>query len=335
MERSDYWGALARGWWLIVIFGLAGLALGLVSPRHAITTSFSSTSAIGSPPSASTTGNDAASASANQILYYGGTDGVLAQAAKLAGLDWPTWLVRDAIQLQGPPASNAQSAGGTSGHAGVINVLVQAPTVNESLALNNAFDAALGNEMASVSKTSVASQELQTQAKLASIYGELALKHFPLGITPEALGIQVTALENHLAALVVGDNDQVTGYSILQTPVAAQVAKSTSGAAVNNRKLRGAAGLAIGMAIGALAAVALWLLDRRLKTAKRAQLAFGYPVVAEIPSEASDSTEHYRMLWLSVFREPLPLSPAEQNDRWYEGENPVLDATVGSPAETP
>ena len=29
--------------------------------------------------------------------------------------------------------------------------------------------------------------------------------------------------------------------------------------------------------------LALWLLDRRLKTAKRAQVAFGYPVVAEIP----------------------------------------------------
>ena len=94
--------------------------------------------------------------------------------------------------------------------------------------------------------------------------------------------------------------------------------------------MRAAAGLVIGLVVGALAALALWLLDRRLKTAKRAMVAFGYPVVAEIPPYSSDATEPYRMLWLSVFREPLPLPPAEQNQRLYEGEDPVLDAGVGS-----
>ena len=28
MELRDYWDALVRGWWLIAIFGLAGLAVG-------------------------------------------------------------------------------------------------------------------------------------------------------------------------------------------------------------------------------------------------------------------------------------------------------------------
>ena len=32
MERSDYLRALVRGWWLIVIFGLVGLAVGLMLP---------------------------------------------------------------------------------------------------------------------------------------------------------------------------------------------------------------------------------------------------------------------------------------------------------------
>ena len=91
-------------------------------------------------------------------------------------------------------------------------------------------------------------------------------------------------------------------------------------------------GLGIGLIVGALAALALWLLDKRLQTAKRAQAAFGYPVVAEIPFLSSESTEPYRMLWLSVFREPLPRPPSEQNERWYEGEDPVLDAGIGSPS---
>jgi hypothetical protein len=102
---------------------------------------------------------------------------------------------------------------------------------------------------------------------------------------------------------------------------------------VQNRTLRAVAGLIIGMVLGALVAVALSLLDRRLKTAKRARTALGYPVVAEIPSESSDSTETYRMLWLSVFREPLPLPPADQDERWYGGEDPVLDHGVGSRSE--
>jgi hypothetical protein len=99
---------------------------------------------------------------------------------------------------------------------------------------------------------------------------------------------------------------------------------------VDNKTVRAAAGLLIGLVLGLLAAVALWLLDRRLKTANRAQMALGYPVVAEIPYESSDSTEAYRMLWLAVFREPLPLPPVERNDRLYEGEDPVLDRGLGS-----
>ena len=59
-------------------------------------------------------------------------------------------------------------------------------------------------------------------------------------------------------------------------------------------------------------------------------MALGYPVVAEIPYEASESSETYRMLWLSVFREPLPLPPVDQSERLYGGEDPVLDHGVGS-----
>jgi hypothetical protein len=94
--------------------------------------------------------------------------------------------------------------------------------------------------------------------------------------------------------------------------------------------VRAAAGLGIGLIVGILAALVLWLLDQRLKTAKRAQAAFGYPVVAEIPPHSGEATEPYRMLWLSVFREPLPLPPSDQGERLYEGEDPVLDSAVGS-----
>lgn len=326
MERGDYWSALLRGWWLIVIVGLLGLAAGLVSPRQQVQTQYLSTSSIGSPPTGS---NDSSSLiSPDQIIYYGGTDAVLSAASKGSGLNWPSWVVRDRLSLIGPPSADGSSTGATSGQAGVVDVTVAAPTAANSLALNSAFDQALGNEVNSVAKSSLAGTETQTEAKLSAVEDEIAFKNYPPGVTAGALQIQESALENYLASLVVTEPN--TGYSILHTPVLHEVNKVTSGAVLNSRALRGAAGLLLGLLLGALLALAVWLLDRRLKTAKRAQHAFGYPVVSEIPAATSDSTEPYRMLWLSVFREPLPLPPSDEQQWLYEGEDPVLENGAGN-----
>jgi hypothetical protein len=97
---------------------------------------------------------------------------------------------------------------------------------------------------------------------------------------------------------------------------------------VSSRKVRAGIGLLIGIVVGALVALAKGLLDRRLNTARRAQGAFGYPVVAEI---ASDSSEPYRLLWLSVFREPLP-EPEDPGGGWIdrlEGEDAMLEPETG------
>ena len=134
------------------------------------------------------------------------------------------------------------------------------------------------------------------------IENEIATKTYPLGLDQQALEVQVSALQEHLADLVV--QVPYTGFQILQEPSAETVSKVAPHSPTNSRLVRAAVGLAIGLVVGALAALGLWLLDRRLKTAKRAMVAFGYPVVAEIPPYASDATEPYRMLWLSVFREP-------------------------------
>ena len=92
----------------------------------------------------------------------------------------------------------------------------------------------------------------------------------------------------------------------------------------SSRPVRAVAGLLIGLLLGALVALARGLLDKRVTSAKRAQAALGYPVVAELPAESSDSAEAYRMLWLSVFREPLP-EAMEQGDQWLEGADLALD----------
>jgi hypothetical protein len=329
MERGDYFSALLRGWWLIVILGLVGLAVGLVSPRHSVTTSYVSTSAVGSPPSSGpgNSGSGGGGLSADQIMYYADTDGVLQAASQKSGLDWPVYLVRDRLQLIGPPSVNGNSNGPSSGQDGVIDVQVTAPTLAASLALNDAFDQALGDSVNADINQGLLQAETQTEQKLADVMRQIASNQLPFGLTTQALDVQINDLQDYLASLVVSEPS--SGYSIVEAAVLQQTKTVTTGAAANSRALRATGGLLIGLALGALAAIGLWLLDRRLKTAKRAQTAFGYPVVAEIPSATSDATEPYRMLWLSVFREPLPPPPLDGTERLYEGESPVLDDGVG------
>jgi hypothetical protein len=317
MEQFDYWSALKRGWWLIVVFGLVGLAIGLKLPRHPIGTSYSTTSEVGVAPYS---GGDEDTA-IDRILYYGGDDSVLAAASKNSGLNWPTWLIRDLITLTGPPSPDGSNPG--SGEVGVVDVSVFAPTAADSLALNSAFDSALGAKLNSLAQTELTASETSTEAKLASIYSEELTNRFPPGVTTQALQVQISALQNELASLVVSSPS--TGYEVIHTPVLHEVDKVTSNSVLNSRSARAALGLLIGLVIGAVLALLMWLLDRRLKTAKRAEFALGYPVAAEIPRAINDSSEAYRMLWLSVFREPLPSPPQEEDGRLYNGEDPVLD----------
>jgi hypothetical protein len=335
MERRDYLDALVRGWWLIAIFGLIGLGVGLLLPKGHSGAFYTSTSQMGSAPPAPQGGNAllGGGISTDQIAYYANTDQVMQWTSQLSGLNVPPWSIRSDITLLGPPSSQGQSNAGSSGLNGVIDVKVAAATPAQALALSTGFDEAMELEVTSVASGALSGAEQQTEQTLARVAYETYAKTFPPGVTPAALGVQVSQLQNYLASLVVQQPN--TGFEIVQEPTAVGVATVVTGKTVNNGKLRMAAGLGIGLLLGALAAIAAWLLDRRLKTAKRAQAAFGYPVVAEIPDDTSDAVEPYRMLWLSVFRQPLPLPPAEHTERLYQGESaelePGLAGTTGPP----
>ena len=334
MEFSDYWAALVRGWWLVVIFGLVGLAVPLLlasPPKGHIETHYQSTSVIGSPPTADNGPSFLGGGiTTDQILYYASSDGVLNEASTLSGLNEPLPVVRSQIALVAPAGTGNDSGQSSGGLPGVVNVSVVGATAADALALNKGFVDAMNDYTNSQAKTALQSSEQQTEQTLATVMTDIADQNFLPGLTAEALQVQVTALQNYLASLVI--QQAGSGLQVVQAPSAASTVAVVTGTptVVDNKALRAVAGLVIGLIVGALAALALWLLDRRLKTAKRAQVALGYPVVAEIPFEASDSTEAYRMLWVTVFREPLPLPPVEQNERWYGGEDPVLDHGVGT-----
>ena len=331
MGFGDYWAALVRGWWLIVIFGAAGLAVPLLlasPPKGHIETHYQSTSVIGSPP----TGQNGPSLlgggiTTDQILYYANTDNVMAEASSLSGLNEPLPTVRSQISLVAPAGNTGQSGAGL---LGVVDVSVVGKTAADALALNQGFVNAMNTYTNDQAKGALQSLEQQTEQTLGTVMGDIATNNFLPGLDAQALEVQVNALQSYLASLVV--EQAGSGLQVVQAPSATSTFAVVTGTptVVDNRTVRAVAGLVIGLVLGALAAVGLSLLDRRLKTAKRAQAALGYPVVAEIPVEASDSTEAYRMLWVTVFREPLPLPPVEQNERLYGGEDPVLDHGVGS-----
>jgi hypothetical protein len=331
MEVRDYWDAIVRGWWLPVILGLVGLAVGLLvatPPKGHIEIHYQSTSVIGSPPT-SQNGPSllGGGLTIGQILYYASSDGVISQTSKLSGLNEPLPEVRGQISVVNPSGNSGQSNGDLNG---VVSVSAVGATPAAALALDEGFVQAMNTYTYDQSKSALLGEEQQTEATLYSVLTDIQDNNFVPGLNAQALEVQVSALQTFLASLVI--QQPGSGLQTVQAPSAQSTVAVVTGTptVVDNRTLRAVAGLVIGLILGALAALALWLLDRRLKTAKRAQAALGYPVVAEIPYESSDSTEAYRMLWLTVFREPLPLPPMEQNQQLYDGEDPVLDRAVGS-----
>jgi hypothetical protein len=333
MELSDYWAALVRGWWLIALFGLVGLAVPLLlasPPKGHIEIHYVSSSVIGSPP---TSGNSSSllggGITIGQIQYYASTDEVMSETSRLSGLNEPLPLVREQIVLA-VPSTSGNSGSGSSSQNGVVDVTAVGATAASALALDKGFIDAMNSYTNAATKSALLTQEQQTEATLSTVMTDIATNNLIPGLTVQALDVQVNALQSYLASLVI--EQPGSGLQVVQAPAAASTTAVVTGTptVTDNKALRAAVGLVIGLVLGALAAVGLWLLDRRLKTAKRAQVALGYPVVAEIPFEASDSTEAYRMLWVTVFREPLPLPPVDQNERWYEGEDPVIDQSVAS-----
>jgi tyrosine-protein kinase len=272
MEWRDYGRALLRGWWLLVIFAIVGLAVGFFLPRGAARSMWTTTTVVGAPPTQ--VSPDASplppSVSTDQIEFFADTDAVVAGAGALAHLNQPIPALRPLITVTGPSGSGSNI---TSGQPGIVTVRVKAPTRSEAVALNIGLDEALTYEIAAASP------------------------------------------------------GRASGFQVLQSTAPDEAVHSTT-SVVSSRKVRAGIGLLIGIVVGALVALAAGLLDRRLNSARRAQGALGYPVVAEI---ASNSSEPYRLLWLSVFREPLA-EPEEPGGVWIdrlEGEDAMLEPETG------
>jgi hypothetical protein len=258
----------------MVVLAIAAAAIGFVLPKGVFYPQYKTTTAVGAPPVGNSASSDIpAGVTTDQIQYFAVEDSVFTQAAALAHIDQPQYVLRGMIAVSGP-CSNCSSGGGLPG---IVNVTVTAPTAAESATLNVAFDNALA-------------QGIENGAKLLN-----------------------------------NGNYVNTGFTILETTEPNFAVATTSKIqSFNSRPVRVITGALIGLILGILVALVRMLLDKRVTSGRRAQAAIGYPIVGEIPASTSESGEAYRMLWLSVFREPLP-EPVDQVDPWLDGVDLMTD----------
>jgi len=322
MQSFDYRGAISHGWRLVAVLGVVGLVVGLLLPTSGSSTQWSTVSNVGAPPATVTTtgGPISPGISTDQILFFGGNDGVYTEAGKLANMNLPLSSLRAMITLQGPGTT---SSGSSFGQLGVVQVKVEAPTADESAALNNAYDDALALGLAAEAKVQLDDQVALVKSSISSVESQLQGQP-PTAASTVALASQLTALQSRLAQLEI--TSPATGFEILQSASAGQ-ATAVKPSLTGSRWARGLIGLVAGLILGVIVAAVVYLLDRRLLTARRAEAAFGYPVVLESDGAPTAPDEPYRRLWLSIFREPFP-EPPGGSDPWAVAHGPVVDPAV-------
>ncbi len=142
MEWTDYRDALVRGLWLVAVLGIVGAGVGLLLPKTVVHPDWVTTTSVGAPPAVNGVGSPIPSGvSTDQIQYYAASDGVFTEAATLAHIDEPQYVLRSWVTVTGPCGANCTAGSGTL--PGIVEISVKAPSSVESATFNVAFDEAL------------------------------------------------------------------------------------------------------------------------------------------------------------------------------------------------
>jgi Mrp family chromosome partitioning ATPase/capsular polysaccharide biosynthesis protein len=329
VEPINYTAALRRSWRLLVVlaavFAIVAVLLPVSHPpsQKDSPTRWQATTIVGAPPSNGIVGTG--TVTLGQILFYGNSFYLKAEAATKAKTPGPILTIVGAMSAS---AQTTKSGGGSStastspvvkGNAkndtGLVQLAAAAATKDEAASLANTYATVLGAKLAAVaSSTNSDTTRTTTAGKSATA-------------TPAP----------------------PTGFQQI-IPAQASAAKKTTKQPSNlgsSHKVRLLAGLVLGLIVGALIVLVVELLNKRLRTASRAEAHFRYPVVAEVPETwpppgdegsprivvvaepTSRSAEAYRKLRMSVMFEAMPpagVLPGSAQD-------PYADSLLAAPAE--
>lgn len=358
MEAIDYPGALRKSWRLLLVLAVVGGVIGYLLPtghgKSKASEVWCSTATAGAPPS--TGGGSGANSGfnagipTNQIVFYSQSAQVLANAAQAAGIPGTPSQLTSMITVQGPTKK--------TGTPGVVQVTGCARTAQKSAEFTNAFVNALGAYIQSKASVRQNSQENQLSQNIAKLEAEISKEQSSGKPAPDLpqLQQQLQDTRNNLTQL---QNSPVnTGYQplMLASPDRATLKGSTASTISNtlkvSHKVRGLIGFVIGLLLACIVVFLREMLDKRIRSASRAEEMFGYPVVAEIPTApspsldagggrvvslvdvsrepASPTAEAYRMLRMSVLFEALAVVPSVEN-----GGTQVFGAAYSPPYSPP
>jgi Mrp family chromosome partitioning ATPase len=336
MYQIDYVGAVRRRWWIVLAVACVAGLIGFMLPSGSTTSAANSkqppvstwnfraetlVGANGEPGVTGNTGSNAASApvTPSQIVFYASNEAVLAAAAKAAGFGYvpPSQLVGRMFPY----------GAGKHQIAAEIGLFSYGPTPGAAAALANAYAAQVGKYLTSLDQTRYAAQKATLQNNIKQLQTQLSLLQVgkPTGAqVAQAAAINARLTTENVALTQLEQTNPQTGFTVLAPADATSVTRvkgTTSGIPVSGKDRVLIAAL-IGLLLGIGIALLLEVLDKRIRASSRAEVAFGYPVVAEIPEPPkvgptapfelfgpdalpSPQAEAFRMLRMSIMLEGL------------------------------
>ncbi len=344
MEPIDYTGALRRSWRLLIVLALVGAVVAVLLPVSAPAKGerglkWQASALVGSipPGKGSPLGGGVTS---TQIFFYATSNRVQTATARAIGLNVPNYTLYKyftaTVVAPGVTSLKATTASTTPlkrNSATQVLLTGYGKTPAEAITRANAYALQLQYIIG-----------LNAQARAQAAADAAAAKAANSGSSSSA---------GDSSAGTDGTTAAPTGYSI-QQPAQFAIHSSTKTSLGSSRKVRLLAGLIVGALIGAAIVLLRELLDKRLRSASRAESNFGFPVVVEIPSLAmkagqavggqtlpvdvvrepdSPGAEAYRMLRMSVLFESLAPQAAAPDPFGYDyGQGALLDAPQAKPA---
>lgn len=283
MGQVNYAQAVLRRWWLVAVLALAGLIVGSMIPvSHASKAhSWRTTALVGTvPPASGSKSTLGPGVNLSEVSFYAKSAQVMENAAKAAGVSVRDSKLKSTFTVVPPTAKKGQP--------GLVELAATASSRQASARLTNAYAQQLGAYLTQLVESQSQGPLVAAQQKVASLKARLA----QLGISKAAVGLeaQLVAAEAQEAALSARAG--YTGYNVLQ-PAAASTAVETGGKSslASSHVTLGLLGILGGALLGAILAILAQSFDRTLASASRAEEAFGFRVVAEIPDTTKEDAD--------------------------------------------
>jgi Mrp family chromosome partitioning ATPase len=311
IEPINFFGAVRRRWRLIVVLAVVGAVIAILAPtsttKHPKTIlKWETFATVGAPASSGLIQGTVSNA---QILFYSNTFPVKLAAVSDVGLAGNPYVYAAGMfgtsatvtgkgpYPTGPTTSTSTTKSGKATSGGLVSLFAQGPTPQLAAKLTNAYAKELGNTLEQVAAAHAAA-------------------------TPTPAG-KTTSSTNADGSPFASTS---TGYQVVfpGTPELAHRINLPTTSTLDSKKVRLGLGLLAGVLIALVMILARELLNRTIRRARRAEVHFKFPVIADIPETyppdpsvvdvvdrpTSPAAEAYRKLRMSILFESMAADSA-------------------------